>query len=164
MNKRLQKCFSEESKALTVEGIAEKVGISKNILYDWIRTDSELVETLERLNNIQEKDLYKTGTDEDSQVNAAMIAIVLMEAREQHYKRSYLLYLLRPLILKTYIIYLSLIFQRKRDDRMRTGPLNKLFDDFERKSEWQEEDQLVKSVSFRAKGDSGWRRSLFLTG
>jgi hypothetical protein len=85
INNRLRKGLSEDAEALTVEGIAEQVGISKNVLYEWMRTDSELSETLGRLNNVQEEDPFKTGTDEDSQVNAMMIAIVLMETRDRHY-------------------------------------------------------------------------------
>jgi len=71
---------------VTVEAIAEKIGISKNILYEWVQTDAQLFESLGRLNKIQQEDPFKTGTDEDSHVNAMMIAIVLMETRDRHYK------------------------------------------------------------------------------
>jgi hypothetical protein len=86
MNKRLQEGLTDDSEVLTVEGIAEQVGISRNILYEWMQTDEELSDTLERLNKVQEEDSFKTGTDEDNQVNGMMIAIVLMETRDRHYK------------------------------------------------------------------------------
>ena len=50
----------------TVEKIAPKIGNSKNILYDWVRTDVELSEALERFKTLQEEDPFKTGTVEDS--------------------------------------------------------------------------------------------------
>ena len=76
----------ENMRNFTVEGIAEGVGISKNILYEWVKTDSEFSETLERLKNVQKNDPSKTGTFFDTQVNAMMIALVLMETRDRHYQ------------------------------------------------------------------------------
>ena len=73
-------------KIFTVEGIAEGVGISKIILYECVKTDLEFSETLERLKNIQKNDTFKTGTFLDTQVNAMMIALLLMETRDRHYK------------------------------------------------------------------------------
>ena len=70
----------------TVEGIAQKIGISKTILYEWVITDTEFSDTLERLLKVQKDDPFKTGTGEDSQVNAMMVALLLMETRDRHYK------------------------------------------------------------------------------
>ena len=71
---------------MTVEGIAEKVGINKNILYEWVRSDTEFTTALERLNDVQENDPFKTGTEEDSYVNSMMIALLLLETKDRHYK------------------------------------------------------------------------------
>src|SRR6266511_3700901 len=76
----------EEMKNFTVEAIAEGIGVSKNILYEWVRTDTEFSETLERLKNVQQNDPFKTGTFFDTQVNAMMIAFLLMETRDRHFK------------------------------------------------------------------------------
>ena len=86
MNKRLREGLPDDTDSFSVEGITEQVEISKNILYEWIRTDSELSEILGRLSKVQEDDSFKMGTDEDNQVNAMMIAIVLMETRDRHFK------------------------------------------------------------------------------
>ena len=70
----------------TVEGIAEKVGVNKNILYEWAGSDTEFASTLERLKDVQENDPFITGTEEDTFVNAMMIALVVMETRDRHNK------------------------------------------------------------------------------
>jgi hypothetical protein len=72
----------------TVEGIAEKVGISKNILYDWVKTDTELSEALGRFKTIQEEDPFKTGTYEDAWIGSLVIAFILIETRDRHVKHS----------------------------------------------------------------------------
>lgn len=73
---------------MTVEGIAEKVGINKNILYEWVRSDTEFTTALGRLKDVQENDPFKTGTEEDIYVNGMMIALLLMETKDRHYKSS----------------------------------------------------------------------------
>ena len=59
---------SFKSYEITVEAIAEKVGISQNILYECVRTDSELSGALGHLRTIQENDPFRTGTAEDGLV------------------------------------------------------------------------------------------------
>lgn len=86
INEYLRQVPSEKMEDFTVEAIAQKIGINKNILYKWTKTDSEFSEALERLKNIQKNDPLKTGTDEDGYVNAMMIALLLMETRDRHYK------------------------------------------------------------------------------
>ena len=70
---------------MTVEGIAEKIGISKTILYEWIKLDKEFVKALKIIKEVQEDDPFKTGTVEDSQVDAMIITLLLLETRERHY-------------------------------------------------------------------------------
>ena len=71
---------------LTVEGIAEKLGVNKNILYGWVKTDSEFSEGLARLRESQEDSSFRTGTDTDSYVDAMTIAFLLLETKDRHYK------------------------------------------------------------------------------
>jgi len=85
LNENLKKDAPIEMKDFTVEGIAQKIGISKNILYEWVQTDSEFSAALERIKTIQSEDPFKTGTVEDSRVNAMVIAFVLLETRDRHY-------------------------------------------------------------------------------
>jgi len=86
LNENLKKDAPLEMEDFTVEGIAEKIGISKNILYEWVQADSEFANALERIKTIQSEDPFKTGTIEDSCVNAMVIAFVLLETRDRHYK------------------------------------------------------------------------------
>jgi hypothetical protein len=46
----------------------------------------EFTTALERLKVVQENDPFKTGTEEDTFVNAMMIALLVMETRERHNK------------------------------------------------------------------------------
>jgi|SRR6266536_5621872 len=86
INECLHEIPAENEEEYTVEVIAQEIGISKKILYSWVKTDQEFSETLERLKNVQQNDPFKTGTFMDTRVNAMMIAILLMETRDRHYK------------------------------------------------------------------------------
>ena len=71
---------------ITVESIAEKVGISKATLYRWVKHDSEFLEALEIIKEVQEDDPFRIGTEEDSQVNAKIISLLLLETKDRIYK------------------------------------------------------------------------------
>jgi hypothetical protein len=85
VNRSLGETVPENMQRPTVERIAEKIGISKNILYEWVKTDSELSEALGRFKKIQEEDPFKTGTAEDAWIGSLVIAFILMETRDRHY-------------------------------------------------------------------------------
>lgn len=86
LNENQKTKVSEGMENFTVEIIAEKVGISRNILYEWVRTHSELLESFEDLKFFQKEDPFKSETAEDAQVAALMITLFLMDARNRHYK------------------------------------------------------------------------------
>jgi hypothetical protein len=86
INEYLHEIPSEVKEEYSVERIAQGIGINKRILYEWVKTDSEFSETLERLKDVQKNDPFRTGTFMDTRVNAMMIALVLMETRDKHYK------------------------------------------------------------------------------
>lgn len=69
----------------TVESIAEKVGINKATLYRWVKLDSEFLEALEIVNEVQKDDPFKTGTEEDVRVNQIIVALLLLETKDRHY-------------------------------------------------------------------------------
>jgi hypothetical protein len=79
---------NEDMKNFTVEAIAAGIGVSQNILYEWVKTDTKFSKTLERLKNVQQNDPFKTGTFFDTQVNAMMIGLLLMETRDRHFKSN----------------------------------------------------------------------------
>lgn len=70
----------------TVEGMAEKFGINRKTLYEWLKTDSEFSGALERFKKIQERDPFKTDTAADIQVSAMLMGLILSETRDRQYK------------------------------------------------------------------------------
>ena len=72
-------------KDFTVEWIAERAGINKNTLYEWVESDAEFSEALTVLKDIQQNDPFRAGTEEDTFVNAMMVALLLLETKYQHY-------------------------------------------------------------------------------
>ena len=85
INETLNGYMFEDSEKLTVENIAEKIGINRNILYEWVQTDSGFSDALERLKRVQENDPFKTGTREDFIVNGMMIALLLSRTEDRHF-------------------------------------------------------------------------------
>jgi len=88
LNEHLKKDTPEDMKHFTVERISESIGISKKILYEWAESDTEFTTALGRLKEVQENDPFKTGGEEDYFVNSMMIALLLFETRDRHYKPS----------------------------------------------------------------------------
>ena len=86
INKHLSQNPPQELEGISVEGIAEKLGINKSILYGWVKTDTEFSGGLERLKESQEDSPFRSGTDVDFYVDAMMIAFLLLETKDRHYK------------------------------------------------------------------------------
>lgn len=86
MNAHLQEGLPDNMQVPTVEAIAQKLGINENTLYGWVKSDQEFSHALERLIAVQKDDPFKTGTIEDSQVNTMMVALLLTETINRHYK------------------------------------------------------------------------------
>jgi hypothetical protein len=84
LNENLKKDAPEGVNVFTAEWIAETAGISKGILYEWVKSDAEFTEALERLNDVQKNDPFKTGTEEDIFVNSMTVALLLFETRDRH--------------------------------------------------------------------------------
>jgi hypothetical protein len=86
LNENLKRDVPQGGKTFTVEWIAERAGIHKNILYEWAGNDSEFTTALERLKVAQENDPFTNGTEEDVFVNSMMIALLLLETRDRVHK------------------------------------------------------------------------------
>ena len=74
------------SNEVTVESIAEKVGISRITLYGWVKHDSEFLEALEIIKEVQNDDPFKLGGEEDFRINEMIITFLLLETNERLYK------------------------------------------------------------------------------
>ena len=85
LNEHLKKGAPEDMEGFTVEGIAERIGINRKILYEWTESDTKLTTALGRLKEVQEDDPFKTGGEEDFFVNKMMVTLLLLETRDRHY-------------------------------------------------------------------------------
>ena len=83
LNENLTANAPESMKAFTVEQIAERAGISRKTLYEWVESDAEFTTALGRLRDVHENDPLKTGAEEDYFVNSMMIALLLFETRSR---------------------------------------------------------------------------------
>ena len=88
LNEHLKKNAPEDMEGFSVESIAERIGINKKILYEWVESDPEFTTALGRLKEVQENDPFKTGGEEDFFVNSMMISLLLFETRDRHYKST----------------------------------------------------------------------------
>ncbi len=86
VNEHLETDAPEDMEGSTVEGIAAKVRINKNVLHELAKTDSKFFGPLEKLKNVQEKEPLKAETDEDTFVDVMMITFLLLEAKDRQSK------------------------------------------------------------------------------
>ena len=73
---------------ITVESLAEKLGINTNTLYRWVEHDSQFSDALKIIHEVQKDDPFKTGEPEDSMVNAGIIALLLLETKDRIVPKS----------------------------------------------------------------------------
>ena len=83
INSLLREGLSESEPAPTCEDIAKSLGIGKRKLYGWVKNNEEFSKSLEMLRTVQKEDPFRTGTPEDSQVNAAALTLLLLETQLQ---------------------------------------------------------------------------------
>ena len=88
LNENLKEQAPDGMKDFSVEWIAERAGINRKMLYDWVDSDTEFTGALEQLNYVQKNDPFKTGTEEDTFINGMTIALFLLETRERHNKKG----------------------------------------------------------------------------
>ena len=84
MNAYLKKEAPKDIENPTVEGIAERMGIPKDILYTWLKQDAQFREELTRLKEFQEKDPYKEGTEFDYFIHSSGVQFILEETKKRY--------------------------------------------------------------------------------
>jgi len=77
LNKYLQEAVPENMAIPTVEGIALKLGISKNTLYQWAKKNKEFQDALGKLKMMQKEALIKTGIFGGKEINQAIVGLLL---------------------------------------------------------------------------------------
>src|SRR3990167_4891833 len=77
INQYLVEAVPENQDIPTVEGIALRLGISRDTLYEWAKVHSEFSDTIEKMKIMQKQALVRTGIFGGKEVNATIIALLL---------------------------------------------------------------------------------------
>ncbi len=77
INKYLAEAVPENMSIPTIEGIALKLGISRDTLYEWAKVHPEFSDTLEKMKMLQKEALIKTGIFGGKEINSTIIALLL---------------------------------------------------------------------------------------
>lgn len=77
INEYLKTAVPENMQIPTVEGIAIRLGISRDTLYEWAKVHKEFSDTIDLLKMKQKEALVQTGIFGGKEVNATIIALLL---------------------------------------------------------------------------------------
>src|SRR5687768_14689261 len=84
INEYLSKEAPERIENPTVEGIAGRMGIPKDVLDTWLKQDAQFREELTRLKEFQINDPFKEGTEFDYFIHSSGIQFVLDETKRRY--------------------------------------------------------------------------------
>lgn len=77
INEYLEEAIPQNMKIPTVEGIALKLGISRDTLYEWAKVHPEFSDTLKELKMRQKEILQEIGIFGGKEINATIVALLL---------------------------------------------------------------------------------------
>ena len=77
INEYLANAIPENQQIPTIEGIALKLGINRDTLYEWAKVHRKFSDTIEKLRMTQKEALIQTGIFGGKEVNAQIIALLL---------------------------------------------------------------------------------------
>ena len=83
INEYLRKEAPERIENATVEGIAGRMGIPKDVLEIWLKEDAQFKEELTRLKDFQINDPFKDGTEFDYWIHSSGIQFILDETKKR---------------------------------------------------------------------------------
>jgi hypothetical protein len=84
MNSYLKKEAPSDIENPTVQGIAERMGITQETLNHWLTTDSQFKEELTRLRDFQQRDPYREGNEFDYFIHSSGVQFVLDETKKRY--------------------------------------------------------------------------------
>ncbi len=84
INAYLKKEAPEDLPDPTVQGIAGRMGIPKDVLYHWLTNDKQFKEELTSLKEFQEKDPLNEGAEFDYFIHSSGIQFVLDETKKRY--------------------------------------------------------------------------------
>jgi len=76
-NKYLQEATPQNMKIPTIEGIALKLEINRDTLYEWAKKHKEFSDTLDKLRMMQKEHLTETGIFGGKDINASIVKLLL---------------------------------------------------------------------------------------
>lgn len=77
INEYLKEAIPQNMKIPTIEGIALKLGISRDTLYEWAKKYPEFSDTLDKLKMMQKESLTEIGIFGGKEINAAIVKLLL---------------------------------------------------------------------------------------
>jgi hypothetical protein len=77
INEYLKEAIPQNMKIPTVEGIALRLGISRDTLYEWAEVHPEFSDTIAKMKMMQKEALIETGIFGGKEINAPIIALLL---------------------------------------------------------------------------------------
>jgi hypothetical protein len=77
INEYLRGAIPENMKIPTIEGIALKLGISRETLYQWAKEYPEFSDTIEKTKTLQKEYLQEIGIFGGKEINATIVALLL---------------------------------------------------------------------------------------
>ncbi len=77
LNQYLLEAVPENQDIPTVEGIALRLGISRDTLYEWAKVHKKFSDTLDKLKMMQKQALIRTGIFGGKEINATIITLLL---------------------------------------------------------------------------------------
>lgn len=84
MNSYLKKEAPQDIENPTVQGIAQRMGITEETLNYWLTTDGQFKEELTRLRDFQQNDPYREGNDFDYFIHSSGVQFVLDETKKRY--------------------------------------------------------------------------------
>lgn len=73
----IQESVPENMKITTVNGLAIKLGVNKDTLYEWAKKYPEFSVTFEKILPLQQEQLIHTGIFGGKEINATIVALLL---------------------------------------------------------------------------------------
>ena len=77
INEYLKSATPENMQIPTIEGVALKLGISRDTLYEWAKVHKKFSDTIEKLRMLQKEALIHTGIFGGKEINATIVTLLL---------------------------------------------------------------------------------------